>query len=122
MPVASGASVSLGDRAFAVALKPVEAAGFVMEPERAPKPGTFGAVLRFDSVDKAGAYQITLSNEAWIDVVQGGARVKSTAFSGQKACPGVRKSVRFDLIAGPLIVEISNAESDTIALAIAPAQ
>jgi hypothetical protein len=120
--VASGAIVNMEDRGFAMAIKPTEAAGFVMEPERAPRPGTFGGVLNFDAVDKPGAYQITLSKEAWIDVIQGGARVKSTAFSGQEGCPSVRKSVRFDLVAGPLIVEISNAESDSITLAIAPVQ
>ena len=73
------------------------------------------------TIDRAGLYQITLSDEAWVDVVQNGARVKSSDFSGQKACPGVRKSVRFDLAAGPATLQISNAESAKINLAIAPA-
>ena len=73
------------------------------------------------NIGKAGLYQITLSDEAWIDVVENGARVKSSDFSGQKACPGVRKSVRFDLAAGPATLQISNSESPKINLAIAPA-
>ena len=54
-------------------------------------------------------------------VVQSGASIKSSDFSGQKNCPGVRKSVRFDLAAGPATVQISNAPSASIQLAIAPA-
>jgi hypothetical protein len=53
--------------------------------------------------------------------VQNGASVKSGDFSGQKNCPGVRKSVRFSLAAGAATVQISNAASATIQLAIAPA-
>ena len=36
----------------------------------------------------AGVYQITLSQEAWIDVATNGALVKSSDFSGQKDCRG----------------------------------
>ena len=95
---------------------------FVLPPERAPKPGTFGAALKLDRVDKPGGYQITLSDEAWLDVVQAGARVKSTGFSGQKDCPGVRKSVRFDLQAGPATIQVSNAGTNALNLALEPAQ
>jgi hypothetical protein len=79
-PVAAEASANLGDRAFAVSLRPIEAEKFVMAPERAPRPATFGAVLWFDSVDKPGVYQITLSKEAWIDVIQGDAREINRVF------------------------------------------
>jgi hypothetical protein len=78
--------------------------------------------LKISGLPKAGLYEITLSDEAWIDVVQGGASVKSSDFSGQKNCPGVRKSVRFPLAAGAATVEISNAASAAIQVAIAPAQ
>jgi hypothetical protein len=90
-------------------------------PERAPGKDTSAAVVTVPKLD-AGAYQITLSAEAWIDVGQNGALVKSSAFSGQRDCPGVRKSVRFTLAAGPTTIEISNAGADKIMLAIAPAQ
>ena len=121
-PVAAGAELALADQAYAVALVPDESAGFVLPPERAPKPGAFGGVLKIAALPKAGLYEITLSDEAWIDVVQSGASVKSSDFSGQKNCPGVRKSVRFPLAAGPATVQISNAASAAIQLAIAPAQ
>jgi hypothetical protein len=118
----SGDTLTLADNAFAVALKLTDSAGYVLPPERAPKPGTFGATLTISSIDKAGSHQFTLSKRAWIHVIQNGVRVKSSAFSGQGTCSVVHKSVRFDLSAGPLVVEISNSESDSIGRAIAPAQ
>ena len=69
----------------------------------------------------AGIYQITLSEEAWIDVAQGGALVKSSDFSGAKDCPGMRKSVRFPLSAGAATVEISNASGASVKMVIEPA-
>ena len=120
-PVAAGADLALAEEGYAVALLPDEAAGFVVPPERAPKPGAFGGVLKISALPKAGLYEVTLSDEAWVDVVQNGASVKSSDFSGQKNCPGVRKSVRFPLAAGAATVQISNASSATIQLAIAPA-
>ena len=68
-PAVSGDKLTLGDNAFKVALKPTDAAGFVMPPEREPKPGTFGATLTIVSIDKPGSYQFALSRKAWIDVV-----------------------------------------------------
>jgi hypothetical protein len=120
-PVAAGADLPLAEQGYAVALVPDESAGFVAPPERAPKPGAFGGVLKIQALPKAGIYEITLSDEAWVDVVQNGASVKSSDFSGQKNCPGVRKSVRFSLAEGAATVQISNAASATIQLAIAPA-
>ena len=120
-PAASGAAIVAG-RGYAVALQPTASVAFRLPPERAPKPGAFGATLEVADIDASGPYQITLSDEAWIDVVQGEARLKSTAFSGQKDCPGVRKSVRFDLKARAATIQVSEAASAVLDLAIAPAQ
>jgi hypothetical protein len=90
-------------------------------PERAPAAGSYAAVLNVPKLD-AGLYQVTVSAEAWIDVAQNGALVKSSAFSGQHDCDGVRKSVRFPLAAGPATLEISNAHADHIMVAISPSK
>jgi hypothetical protein len=73
-------------------------------------------------IAKPGTYQVTLSDEAWIDMVQGGAFVASTDHSGAKECPGVRKLVRFNLAAGPLVVETSQASVTTLKIAIRPVE
>ena len=119
-PVSAGGELKGADRGYAVTLLAGDAAGFVVAPERAPKAGTFGGVFKI-ALDKPGAYEVTLSAEAWVDVAQNGARMKSIAFSGQKNCPGVRKSVKFALAAGATSLQISNADSDKLMLAIAPA-
>ena len=91
-----------------------------VKPEREPRAGTSAAVVVVPKLD-AGLYQTTLSEEAWIDVAQAGALVKSSDFSGMKDCPGVRKSVRFPLGAGAATLEISNASGASIKVAIEPA-
>jgi hypothetical protein len=120
-PAASGTTIAVGE-GYAIALQPDESIAFPLPPERAPKAGGFGATLGIAAIDKPGVYQITLSDEAWLDVIQGAAELKSAGFSGQKDCPGARKSVRFELSAGPATLQLSNAAGAAINLAIAPAQ
>ena len=120
--VESGARIDVNG-AVAVKLRPYAEVAFAKPPERQPKtPESFGATIEVAAPDKAGLYQITLSDEAWIDVVQSGAFLKSVAFTGRKNCPGVRKSVRFDLGATPFTVQISGAPIDHLNLAISLAE
>jgi hypothetical protein len=39
---------------------------------------------------------VTLSHEAWIDVVQDGRYARSVGSTSRNDCPGLRKSVRLD--------------------------
>lgn len=119
--LASGAALAKPEGAAALQLTPVESLSFAVTPDHKPGPGSFGAVLTLPSLDKAGIYQVTLSDEGWIDVIQAGASVKSTAFSGQKGCPGLRKTVRFDLQSGPVTLQVSGVKANTINLAVGPA-
>jgi hypothetical protein len=73
------------------------------------------------SIPSTGDYFISLSAEGWIDAVQNGQAVDSIAHTGDPDCPGLRKSVRFTLSASPLTLEISNAASDHIVVAVTPA-
>jgi hypothetical protein len=95
-PLASGGALASPDGAVALALLPVAQVHFPAAPERAPKDGAFGGVVTVNGVAAPGLYQISLSDDAWIDVVQNGALVASKDFSGKKDCPGLRKSVRFE--------------------------
>jgi hypothetical protein len=120
-PAAAGATI-VAEQGYAVTLQPSESVAFRVKPERAAKPGSFGAALNVADISKPGLYQVTLSGEAWLDVIQDDAEAKSVSFSGQKDCPGVRKTVRFDLKAGPATLQLSNAPSAAINVALAPAQ
>jgi hypothetical protein len=121
-PSPSGERVTKSDEGVLLSLKPTKKFEFFLAPERPPKPDSFSGNFVIAGVATPGLYQITLSDEAWVDVFQNGARLKSTAFTGQKDCPGVRKSVRFDLTPGtPITIQISNSAKDSIKVAIAPA-
>lgn len=104
-----------------VKLQPVEKAGFERPPGHKPKDGTFGIVVKTPPIAVAGTYQVTLSDDAWIDVIQGGREVRSSAFSGVENCPNVRKSVRFPLAVGPATLQISGSATDSIKVDLLPA-
>jgi hypothetical protein len=104
-----------------VKLVPLADAHLPTAPSRAPKsPDTYAGFVRVSALEKAATYRITLSEGAWIDVVQDGHEVKSGAFSGATGCDGVRKSVKFELAAAPFIIEISGTTATAIALVVTP--
>jgi len=118
--------VTSGDRvpwplpwASIVTLVPFADAKLPRTPERAPKsPTSFAGFVQTAAPSHAGTYKVTLSSEGWIDVVQNGQFVKSSAFSGATGCDGIRKSVKFDLTAAPFTVELSGVAADTTRMAI----
>lgn len=126
---ASKASVEAGDtlaapptEAVTLRLRPSAEAVFALPPERKPKAEKWsGGLIRLPAPDKSGIYQITLSDEAWIDVVQDGRYARSVGNTGRSDCPGVRKSVRFELSVAPFVVQVSGATANAIAVAISPA-
>jgi hypothetical protein len=119
--LASGATLAQPEGAASLQLSPADGLTFAVTPEHKPASGSFGAIVSLPVLDKAVIYQVTLSDEGWIDVVQDGASVKSGAFSGAKGCPGLRKSVRFDLKPGPVTLQISGVKAQTINVAVGPA-
>ncbi|WP_296740710.1 hypothetical protein [Mesorhizobium sp.] len=115
-PAQSGATLTVG-QAVDFSLAAVDTISFEVSPEHAPAAGTFGATASV-TVPPEGELQFTLSDEAWIDVVQDGHSVKSTGFSGVKTCPGIRKSVRFKLSGGQAIVQLSGAKKADLKVAV----
>jgi hypothetical protein len=105
-----------------VRLQPVAEVAFVQPPGHKPRDGTFGGVFKLPPIAVAGTYQLTLSDDAWIDMLQGGHEVRSSAVSGVKDCPGIRKSVRFALQTGDASVQISGSPSDSMKVELLPAE
>jgi len=118
--------VTSGDRvtwpipwATSVALVSFDNAKLPTLPERAPKSvDTFAGFIQAAAPARPGTYKITVSDAAWIDVVQNGRTVKSTAFSGATGCEGVRKSVKFPLAAAAFTIELSSVQANAIKIAI----
>ena len=112
----SGTDIAVGAAAD-LTLVPADTVHFAIAPERAPAAGTFGATANV-MVPPQGEIQVTLSDEAWIDVVQNGQAAHSLDFSGVKTCPGIRKSVRFKLMGGAAIIQLSGAKKADLKMAV----
>lgn len=104
-----------------VRLKPLADAGFERPPGRKPRDGSFGVAVKTPPLAVSGTYQVTISDDAWIDVIQNGREVRSSGSSTERDCPNVRKSVRFPLAAGQATVQISGAAADSIKVDLLPA-
>ena len=92
-----------------------------MPPERKPKVERwFGGMIRLAAPEKPGIYQVTLSEEAWIDVVQDGRYARSVGSTGRSDCPGLRKSVRLELGAAPFVLQLSGVAAEQVVVAINP--
>lgn len=110
---------SLADGAFSIALKPESAVTFLLPPEGKPKEGAGNsAIVTFATVPAAGRYQVTLSDEAWIDMIQDGKYAASVEHSSVKTCDGLRKSVRFDLAPGALTLQLSHSSATVLKVAV----
>ena len=94
-----------------------------MAPERKPRIEPWhGGMVRFPALARPGIYQITLSDDAWIDVIQNGRFARSVGSTGRSDCPGLRKSLRLDLDAAPFALQVSGVSPDAIVVAISPVQ
>jgi hypothetical protein len=106
--------------AVQVALVPFAEAALPMPPERAPKDAnSFAGAVSF-AAGNAATYRIAISAAAWLDVIQGGAYVKSGKFTGATDCAGIRKTVEFAIGASPFIVQISGADSSDLRMVLTP--
>jgi hypothetical protein len=121
---ASGTTLgTIPERGITLQLLPNPGVPFIVPPARQPKNAdSFGGVLTSANVPKAGSYQVTLSTEAWIDVIQDGTAMDSTAHTGKRGCADVRKSVRFELKPGAVTLQVSGAPANLIKVAVLPAE
>lgn len=112
-PLANGAHVRLERfQALTLALQPpAEPPGHLtgQSPNRVIEPPTGHEGYILVMVDAPGLYQVTLAEAAWVDVVQRGLFLPAAAFTQAKDCPGVQKSLRFDLKPGAGLLRISRA-------------
>ena len=114
---ASGTVISSG-LPLAVTLKLVPGAKLPSPSEKTTDPTKFAGFVTLGA-PKAGDYLVSLSGEAWIDVIQDGKPSRRPCI-GDPNCPDLRKSVRFTLSDKPVTLQISNAPSDHILIAVTP--
>ena len=59
-----------------------------------------------------------------MDVIQDGhfVSLQPSAFSGATDCNGIRKTMKFEISASPLVLQVSGAKENSISIAILPSQ
>ena len=119
--VKSGADVPVYSLGGVAELQAVETVKFVKPPEKAPEAGALGAVFTVRHITVGGMYQVTLSEPAFIDALQDGEVLKPVAFTGNKDCPGLHKSVRYVIKPGPLVLQLSGATAPRVNFVVLPA-
>jgi len=119
--VKSGAKVSAIPFAGTVLLVPSDTANLPKLPERSPKNDTFSGYLLIAGI-APGTYSISLSDAAWVDVVEQDQFLKAKAHSGVQGCQGIRKVLQFELLGNPLLIQISGAPTPRVNVAILPAE
>jgi hypothetical protein len=118
--VANGGALAF-DAAATLKLAPLADAALPSPPERAPKsPQSFAGHFTLPAPAKPGLYQITISSEGWVDVLDGGKYLRPAAFSGAMACEGARKSVKFDLPPRPTSIQFSGVKTGEISAIVSP--
>ncbi len=121
--VFSGATLgSVPDKGLAVALQPQVTVEFIAAPPggETQSESAFGGLFFVKSVPQAGTYQVTLSGDVWVDLIQDGKALPLVAETVNRNCSEARKSMRFRLEPGQLTVQVSGASTNVIKLAIVP--
>jgi hypothetical protein len=121
--VSAGTELSSVPTQFMLRLQPGANAKFIMPPERLPKnDNSFGGAVTFPTIERPGIYQITLSEDAWLDIIQNGQFARSVGSSGRRDCPGLRKSVRLELVKAPFTLQLSGVPSNSVKMSIIQVQ
>ena len=105
-----------------LALRTPSEAKLPSPPERAPKDGTFAGFATIEAAPKTGLYTVSLSAGGWLDVIQDGHFLKPKAFSGATDCDGIRKTMKYEISAGPFVLQVSGTKEDSVSIAILPSE
>lgn len=117
VPAAQGSGVFLG-QAATLDLGP--GTHFLVPPGHKPAAGTFGGMVGFDVIDPA-TYRVAVGAGVWVEIVQDGKAVRSTAHQAGPACSAVRKTVDFTLAPGHYTLQLSGSTTPSVTFQIAKA-
>ena len=99
-----------------IGLLRANAVRLVVKGERPPKADSSAGLAALD-VTTQGKLDVILSNATYVDLVRDGRALKSTSHTDLKTCPGLRKSVSFDVVPGRYIVQLTNAPEKSVKMA-----
>lgn len=87
-------------------------------PGRAKDVGDNAGMFAF-SVDRPGIYRVALGSGGWVDVLEGGKAVESSAHGHGLECSGIVKMVDFPLKAGEHVLQVEGSKEATVGVLIA---
>ena len=87
-----------------------------MPPERGRDDG-LGGVVTLEWIS-AGRWQVTLAADAWVDAVQYDRRLTPLAATSRPDCPGIRRSVQFEVAGVPLTLQFGGAAVKRLNIAV----
>jgi hypothetical protein len=106
--------------AVQVMLRPIAELQAAVPPHSARDGGaTTGARLDLE-IAAAGSYEILVDHAAWIDLVQGGTALRSTAHAQALPCTSVHKVVDFSLSPGRYVIQVSGTTAASARLLVVP--
>ena len=119
--ISAGAEIPGVMEAVVLHLAKQDGQTFPVPPTHKPRHDpAFAGVFPMIFMQVPGPYNITISDAAWIDVVQDGKLVRQTGYTGATGCHDVRKSVQFQFAKGPATIMITDAATDTLKLEVLP--
>ncbi len=101
---------------FALRLRPVGDVIYPVQPERG-SDGGYGGIVTLENIP-AGRYRIVLSEEAWVDAVQGNAHLPLLSVRRAIDCPGTRQSVQVEVKGEPLMLQFGGATAARVKIAV----
>ena len=101
-----------------VAPEPAGKISFAASPGKTVAGETHAGLLAFH-VETAGSYRVVLGAGAWVDVIQRGSALASTAHRHGPQCSGIRKMVDFSLTPGDYLLQIAASSAPSIAVMVA---
>ncbi|WP_421998343.1 hypothetical protein [Reyranella sp.] len=104
------------DGVFSMVLEPVERVIYMVPPDRARDTG-YGGLVTFEWIS-SGRWQVTLSDDAWVDAVQNGRRLQPIASTRRDDCPGVRLSLQFEIQSLPLTLQFGGVTVDRLNVSV----
>jgi hypothetical protein len=118
-PAPAGGTLHPGT-AVQIAMRPIAELQAAVPPHQARDGGaTMGARLDLE-IGTAGTYEILVDHAAWIDLVQGGTALRSTARAQALPCSTVRKIVDFSLSPGRYVIQLSGTAAASARLLVIP--
>lgn len=84
---------------------------------RAAEVGDNAGIFAF-SVDRPGTYRVALGSAGWVDVLEGGKAIESSAHGHGAECSGIVKLVDFPLKAGEHVLQIEGSKEAVVGLMV----